>query len=118
MLWSALLLAALVEAAPQFGGGGGNAATMLRFGCSQLVIDRIDPLVNPGVLPSPHMHQIIGGNTFNVTMPTDDIGELASCTTCSYSDDMSNYWTANMYFRARNGSYKRVPQIPNRYVTQ
>lgn len=29
---------------------------------------------------------------------------------------LSNYWTANLYFKARNGTYKRVPQIPNRYV--
>lgn len=25
----------------------------------------------------------------------------------------SNYWTAVMYFRHENGSYKRVPQYPN-----
>lgn len=112
MLWSALVLAALAEAVPQFGVPGGS--TMLRFGCSQLVIDRIDPLVNPGQLPSPHMHQIVGGNVFNVSMPLEDIGELADCTTCSFSEDLSNYWTANLYFKARNGSYKRVPQIPNR----
>jgi hypothetical protein len=105
MLWSALFLAALAD----------GASTMLRFGCSQLVIDRIDPLVNPGQAPSPHLHQVIGGNTFNVSMPSADIGELASCTTCSYAEDLSNYWTANLYFKARNGSYKRVPQIPNRY---
>ncbi len=104
MLWSAVFLAALAD----------GAATMLRFGCSQLVIDRIDPLVNPGQAPSPHLHQVVGGNTFNVSMPTSDIAELASCTTCSYSEDLSNYWTANLYFKARNGSYKRVPQIPNR----
>ncbi|KAG7286710.1 hypothetical protein NEMBOFW57_009021 [Staphylotrichum longicolle] len=116
MRWSALLLAALAEASPQFGGSGGSKSTMLRFGCSQLVIDRIDPLVNPGQAPSPHMHQVVGGNTFNVSMPTTDIGELASCTTCSYSEDLSNYWTANLYFKARNGSYKRVPQIPNRLL--
>jgi hypothetical protein len=30
--------------------------------------------------------------------------------------DLSNYWTANLYFKARNGTYKRVPQIPNRYL--
>lgn len=28
--------------------------------------------------------------------------------------DLSNYWTANLYFKARNGSFKRVPQIANR----
>jgi hypothetical protein len=89
---------------------------MLRFGCSQIVIDRIDPLVNPDTLPSPHMHQIIGGNAFNTTIPNTDVGNLASCTSCNFADDFSNYWTANLYFKARNGSYKRVPQVPNRYV--
>jgi hypothetical protein len=24
--------------------------------------------------------------------------------------DLSNYWTAVVYFKARNGTYKRVPQ--------
>ncbi|KAK4245453.1 hypothetical protein C7999DRAFT_34215 [Corynascus novoguineensis] len=115
MLLSALVLAALAEAAPQFGGGG-DGPTMLRFGCSQLVIDRIDPLVNPGQLPSPHMHQVVGGDTFNISLPEADIGELATCTTCSYAEDLSNYWTANLYFKAKNGSYKRVPQIPNRLL--
>ncbi|KAF2837672.1 hypothetical protein M501DRAFT_1018046 [Patellaria atrata CBS 101060] len=106
---------------PQFGGSG---FTMLRFGCSQVVIDRIDPLVNPGQAPSPHLHQVVGGNAFNVSMPETDISRLASCTTCGYADDFSNYWTANLYFKARNGSYKRVPQVPNRelfndkYTTQ
>ncbi|RDL32477.1 Uncharacterized protein BP5553_08933 [Venustampulla echinocandica] len=117
MIWSARTLvafAALGEAVPQFGGGGGS--TMLRFGCSQVVIDRIDPLVNPDLLPSPHMHQVIGGDSFNVSMPSADIGNLASCTTCNFADDFSNYWTANLYFKARNGSYKRVPQIPNRLL--
>ena len=112
--YALLALLGLAEAAPQIGGGG--QSTMLRFGCSQVVIDRIDPLVNPGVAPSPHMHQVVGGDAFNVTMPETDISTLAKCTTCGYADDFSNYWTANLYFKARNGSYKRVPQIPNRYV--
>lgn len=37
------------------------ATALIRFSCSQLVVDRIDPLVNPGMVPSPHLHQIIGG---------------------------------------------------------
>lgn len=62
------------------------------------------------------MHQIIGGNAFNASMPSEDIAELATCTTCGPSDDRSNYWTANIYFQARNGTYKRIPQVPNRYA--
>jgi hypothetical protein len=36
-------------------------AGLLRFGCAQLTVQRLDPLVNPGANPSPHLHQIIGG---------------------------------------------------------
>ena len=50
MIWSSLaVFVALAEALPQ--GGGAGASTMLRFGCSQIIIDRIDPLVNPGIAP-------------------------------------------------------------------
>ncbi|KAK1752274.1 hypothetical protein QBC47DRAFT_454347 [Echria macrotheca] len=88
---------------------------MLRFGCSQVVIERLDPLVNPGMSPSTHMHQIVGGNAFAATMPETDISKLATCTTCHFTQDLSNYWTANLYFKARNGSFKRVPQIANQF---
>jgi hypothetical protein len=55
-------------------------------------------------------------NAFKSSIPDSDVSELATCTTCSFSEDLSNYWTANMYFKARNGTYKRVPQIPNRFL--
>ena len=119
MRWTPLLaLSALAEAAPKPvpQGGGAGGTTMLRFGCAQVVIDRIDPLVNPGQMPSPHIHQIVGGNAFNVTMPTDDVSKHASCTTCGFAEDFSNYWTANLYFKARNGTYKRIPQGGAAYV--
>ncbi|KAI4868812.1 hypothetical protein F4820DRAFT_408780 [Hypoxylon rubiginosum] len=110
MFWTTLLgLTALAEAAPQFGGGFGT--TMLRFGCPNVVIDRLDPLVNPGAVPSSHVHQIVGGNSFNSTMPVDDVSAASTCTTCQFSEDFSNYWTANLYFKAQNGTYKRVPQL-------
>jgi hypothetical protein len=115
MFWTTILgFTTVVGAVPQFGGGGG--LTMLRFGCSQVVIDRLDPLVNPGSVPSPHVHQIVGGNSFNATMTTGDVSQQASCTTCAFSEDFSNYWTANLYFKARNGTYKRVPQGGAAYV--
>ncbi|KAI1141377.1 hypothetical protein F5Y05DRAFT_409932 [Hypoxylon sp. FL0543] len=107
MQWKALALALLVRH------GSGQAFEMMRFSCSQLVIDRLDPLVNPGMVPSPHLHQIVGGNSFNASMdPADhDLPSLSTCTSCTFSEDFSNYWTAVLYFRARNGTYKRVPQF-------
>ncbi|KAK3688900.1 hypothetical protein B0T22DRAFT_426911 [Podospora appendiculata] len=117
-MWTVLIpvLAGLAHAAPQTTPTRGPGDfSLIRFGCSQVVIDRIDPLVNPGVNPSPHVHQVVGGNAFNVSIPSTDVSDLASCTTCTFAEDLSNYWTANIYFKARNGSYKRVPQMPNRF---
>ncbi|KAK4163136.1 hypothetical protein QBC43DRAFT_345307 [Cladorrhinum sp. PSN259] len=93
-----------------------NVGRLLRFSCSQLVIERTDPLVNPGVMPSPHTHQIVGGNSFNVTMDPNrmDPSTESTCTSCTYTEDFSNYWTASLYFKSpENGSYKLVPQQPN-----
>ena len=85
----------------------------LRFGCSSLSIQRIDPVVEPGNIPSAHVHQIVGGNAFNATM-TGDVGARGTCTTCEMSEDFSNYWTAVLYFKhPTNGSYKRVPILNN-----
>ncbi|KAJ9157628.1 putative carbohydrate-binding module family 1 protein [Pleurostoma richardsiae] len=105
MQWISLVALALV--AP--------SSALIRFGCSQLVVSRLDPLVNPGQIPSPHLHQIIGGNSFNVTMDPSihDLPSLSTCTTCQFTEDLSNYWTAVLFFKAKNGTYKRVPQRGN-----
>ncbi|KAF1960991.1 hypothetical protein CC80DRAFT_513675 [Byssothecium circinans] len=92
----------------------GPAAALIRFQCSQLVVERLDPLVTPGQIPSPHVHQIVGGNSFNATMEQEkDMPGESTCTTCQFSEDFSNYWTAILYFKARNGTYQRVPQRSN-----
>jgi hypothetical protein len=49
MLWTSLASGALLEP---------SIHALLRFSCSQLVIERLDPLVNPGVTGSPHLHQV------------------------------------------------------------
>ncbi|KAF1832110.1 hypothetical protein BDW02DRAFT_600202 [Decorospora gaudefroyi] len=105
MHWASLASLALV--APSH--------ALIRFGCSQLVVDRLDPLVQPGDVPAAHLHQIIGGNSFVPDMrpAIHDPAAMSTCTTCQPADDFSNYWTASLYFRARNGTYKRVMQKPN-----
>jgi hypothetical protein len=54
-------------------------------------------------------------NSFTPSMtPVEhDLAKLSNCTTCQPSEDFSNYWTASLYFRARNGTFKRVPQRGN-----
>ncbi|KAI0382461.1 hypothetical protein F5Y04DRAFT_46462 [Hypomontagnella monticulosa] len=108
MQWKGLALA-LLAAEPS----SAQLFSMMRFGCSQLTTDRIDPLVNPGSVPSPHLHQIVGGNSFNASMDpaTHDLPSESTCTSCTFSEDFSNYWTAVLFFRAQNNTYKRVPQF-------
>ncbi|PSN72485.1 hypothetical protein BS50DRAFT_607763 [Corynespora cassiicola Philippines] len=104
MQW--LSFAALALVAP--------ASAELWQSCATLVIDRIDPLLNPGQVPSQYLRQVVGGDSFNATMPIDkDVPRKTTCTTCLYSEDFSNYYTPVLYFKARNGKYKRVPTFPN-----
>ncbi|KAF1836477.1 hypothetical protein BDW02DRAFT_567068 [Decorospora gaudefroyi] len=114
-----LLLLSLTGHAVSQPGGPIPIPPMLRFQCSQLVVDRLDPLVNPGSIPSPHLHQIVGGNSFTASMDpsTHDLVTESTCTSCTFSEDFSNYWTAVLYFRARNGTYKRVPQFVSEFLT-
>ncbi|TEB26880.1 hypothetical protein FA13DRAFT_1776751 [Coprinellus micaceus] len=98
MKWPSLALAAAFAVPSQ---------AALRFGCSTLTIQRLDPLVQPGRTPSAHVHQIVGGNAFHPNM-TSDIGKQGTCTTCTFSEVFSNYWTAHT-----NGTYKRLPIVQN-----
>jgi len=42
-----------------------------------------------------------------------DLAGASTCTSCSFAEDFSNYWTAVMFFKAKNGSFIRVPQVGN-----
>jgi hypothetical protein len=66
-----------------------RGAPMMRFACSQLTVERLDPLVNPGLLGSPHTHQIVGGNSFQADMKPGehDLVAKSTCTTCTFSED-------------------------------
>jgi len=68
MAWLAFALVALLAQDVSAQTGSARGADFLRFGCSQLVIERTDPLVNPGVIPSSHMHQVVGGSSFNASV--------------------------------------------------
>lgn len=107
-MWKAIVSAALLAQ-------HANAQAMLRFACSQLVIERTDPIVNPGAIYTPHLHQIVGGNSFNITMDPDthDLPGQSTCTSCSFKEDLSNYWTAVLMYRNSDGQFIRVPTTGN-----
>lgn len=68
MIWTTFSLTALLVQNVAAQTGSAKGSDFLRFACSQLVVDRIDPLVNPGVIPASHVHQVVGGNSFNATV--------------------------------------------------
>lgn len=78
-LFASLALAGAVSA---------QQAHMMRFACSQLTVERLDPLVNPGMVGTPHTHQIVGGNSFQPDMkPVEyDLPTKSSCTSCTFSE--------------------------------
>ncbi|KAF4632626.1 hypothetical protein G7Y89_g5506 [Cudoniella acicularis] len=43
--------------------------------------------------------------------PATEPPSRSTCTSCTFLDDFSNYWTAVMYFQARNGTFMRAKQL-------
>jgi hypothetical protein len=63
MVWTLALVALLArDVAAQTGAARGS--TFLRFGCSQLVVERTDPIVNPGQMPVCNPPQNLCGVTY------------------------------------------------------
>jgi hypothetical protein len=81
--------ASLAAAVALLNNGAVAQFNMLRFACSQLVVNLVDPLVNPGMRYTPHLHQIVGGNSFNLTMEpvTYDLAKRSTCTSCRFVQD-------------------------------
>jgi hypothetical protein len=74
-----------------------------------LLKERADPIVNPGKV-SGHVHTIMGGNAFGFNMTYADT-QKSTCSSCKVTQDMSNYWVPNLYYKVKNGSFISVPQI-------
>ncbi|GAA5863910.1 hypothetical protein JCM3774_004415 [Rhodotorula dairenensis] len=88
----------------------GKARAFWRLPCQggPLVVQRADPLTNPGGI-SGHVHTISGGSGFNLDMTFQD-ARASKCTSCQVKQDLSNYWTPVLYFAHANGSFTLVDQ--------
>ena len=86
-----------------------RVSAFIRMTCPQrLVAERVDPLKAPGEI-SGHTHTVSGGNGFGFTLDYNQ-ARSSSCSSCLIKQDMSNYWTPALYYRAQNGSFTLVPQ--------
>lgn len=85
------------------------AAAFWRLPCkTPIVVERADPVVNPGK-PSGHVHTIMGGNGFGFTMDYAST-QASTCSSCTVIGDMSNYWVPSLYYHAQNGTFISVDQ--------
>ena len=55
-----------------------------------IVIERADPVVNPGQVSS-HVHTVMGGNGFGFEM-NYAATQRSTCSSCTVIEDNSNYW--------------------------
>ncbi|KAF3084549.1 hypothetical protein TWF569_011557 [Orbilia oligospora] len=76
---------------------------------SPLVTDMIDPLVQPGVSPAKHVHNIMGGDAFDKTTSWARLQE-STCTSCEVKGDKSIYWVPTLYFQKASGELVQVRQ--------
>ncbi|KAM0321384.1 hypothetical protein ACHAQA_010148 [Verticillium albo-atrum] len=87
-----------------------QAAAFFVLPCSRpVVVQRADPIVNPGAL-SGHVHTVMGGSGFNFTMGYDQAISSA-CSTCKVRQDLSNYWIPNLYYQREDGKFESVKQL-------
>jgi hypothetical protein len=73
------------------------------------VVERADPIVNPGAV-SGHLHTIMGGNGFDFTMDYNSTQE-STCSSCTVIGDNSNYWTPTLFFQHPDGTFESVDQV-------
>lgn len=86
-----------------------HVTAFFKIPCSRpVVVERADPIVNPGTL-SGHVHTVMGGNGFDFSM-TYEQARASSCSTCKVTADLSNYWTPSLYYRGQNGKFTSVGQ--------
>ncbi|GAA5851238.1 hypothetical protein JCM8547_004178 [Rhodosporidiobolus lusitaniae] len=81
----------------------------LPFKGPALIVQRADPLVNPGAI-SGHVHTISGGAGFNLDMDFA-AARAGACTNAQPTQDKSNYWTPTLWFSWANGSFTSVEQV-------
>ncbi|GAA5941886.1 hypothetical protein JCM10213_008152 [Rhodosporidiobolus nylandii] len=76
-----------------------------------LVTERTDPIVSPGPGQwSAHVHSISGGSAFGPDATYETL-RASECTSAQAVEDKSAYWTPQLFFQWKNGSFSAVPQL-------
>ena len=68
------------------------------FWSAPVVEARMDPIISPGAPQSQHVHTVMGGNGFSVSMNENDAVN-SKCTGSNVLGDKSNYWFPKLFFQ-------------------
>ncbi|KAI9731910.1 MAG: hypothetical protein M1834_004361 [Cirrosporium novae-zelandiae] len=75
----------------------------------RLGVERMDPIMSPGVLSS-HAHAIHGGSNFGLSADATSLLR-SNCTSCGVTQDKSAYWVPTLYFESYvNNTFELVNQ--------
>nr|ODN90519.1 WSC domain-containing protein [Cryptococcus depauperatus CBS 7841] len=98
-----LVLAALVIARPSLG----DPDHWILTHAQTLLMGRLDPIVTPGGISS-HVHNVVGASNSG-WQPNDPSEQInAACSSTIVGDDLSNYWTPQLYYRYENNTFSPI----------
>jgi hypothetical protein len=98
----------VVPKVPSDATGGGSFFTR----CDLVRLRQVDPLVQPGMNPSMHMHAFYGAADVTSTTTNADLATMS--TTCSTPADRSAYWAPTLVDSA--GTYVPAPNVNAYYI--
>lgn len=84
-----------------------DSRVAFRAECKVLTHTRLDPIVNCGQAPSPHLHSVFGSEHFSPVVSAGDLAKPFS-TSCNIREDGSMYWNPALY-GVIDGVYDRIP---------
>ncbi|MEO8477384.1 MAG: DUF1996 domain-containing protein [Actinomycetota bacterium] len=96
-----------IQATPAHAFSGGSFLVI----CDFVKFQRIDPIMDPGVAPTEHLHMFFGNKGISKNSTYTSL--VRGTTTCSTSSDRSAYWAPVVY---RNGHRLTPYQVSVYYV--
>ena len=97
-MFSKAIVAAIAAASIVEAGHNTRTHGVAMFWETPLITARMDPIISPGKLQSQHVHTVMGGNGFSVSMD-DNAASASTCTGSLVQADKSNYWFPQLYFQ-------------------
>src|SRR4051794_21559593 len=71
--------------------------------------ERLDPIVSLNTVAG-HVHTVSGGSAFGPYI-TFQQARASKCSSCEIKEDLSNYWTPQLYIQFKKGSFAPVPVV-------